>query len=363
MLVALDVAALPLADAGSAGVGQHGRAGLLERGQLSVALGRRADLLGAGCDQQRRAQFQPRFRGLARDIGRAADVLVGRVGAGADQGVGHLGGVGLFGHERADRADGVAQVRRVRADPGRLELAQVDLDYPVEDLLSRGFHLVVRAQMLGVLARQGGDFGPLGALQIGRGSLVEGEQRGGRADLGAHVGDCAAPRRAERGHAGAEVLDDRPGAALHGQFGRHADDHILGGGPAVQRAGQVDADQPRHRDAPADSGHHIDRVRAAYADRDHSQAAGVGRVAVGADHHSAGEGVVFQHDLVDDSAAGLPETRAVARRGAAQEGVDLLVLIHRPRQVGVGSDLRLNQVVAVDGGRDHHPFEAGQLEL
>ena len=81
LFVALDIAALPLADAGPAGVGQHGRAGLLERGQLSVALGRRADLLRAGRDQQRRAQFQPRLRRLARHIGRAADVLVGRVGA------------------------------------------------------------------------------------------------------------------------------------------------------------------------------------------------------------------------------------------------------------------------------------------
>ena len=66
---------------------------------------------------------------------------------------------------------------------------------------------------------------------------------------------------------------------------------------------------------------------------------------------------------MDDAAARLPETRAVARRGAAQEGVDLLVLVHRPRQIRIRADLRLDQVVAVHGGWHHHPLEAGQLEL
>ena len=44
------------------------------------------------------------------------------------------------------------------------------------------------------------------------------------------------------------------------------------------------------------------------------EAAGVGRVAVGADHHPAREGVLLEHDLVDDAAARLPEADAVLGR-------------------------------------------------
>ena len=136
LLVALDVFALPLADARSAGVRQHRRAGLLEGGQLTVALGRRANLFRAGRHQQRRAQLQPRLGGLTRDVRRAADVLVGRVGARADQRVGHLFRVRLRGHEIANFGDAVAQVRRVRADPGRLQRREVDLEHAVEDLVA-----------------------------------------------------------------------------------------------------------------------------------------------------------------------------------------------------------------------------------
>ena len=46
--------------------------------------------------------------------------------------------------------------------------------------------------------------------------------------------------------------------------------------------------------------HHVDGVGAADADRDHAEPAGVRRVAVGADHHPAGERVLLEHDLVDD---------------------------------------------------------------
>ena len=76
-------------------------------------------------------------------------------------------------------------------------------------------------------------------------------------------------------------------------------------------------------------GHHVDRVGAADADRDHAEAARVRRVAVGADHHPAGERVLLEHDLVDDPGARLPEADAVLRRHGAQELVDLGVHVER----------------------------------
>ena len=79
-------------------------------------------------------------------------------------------------------------------------------------------------------------------------------------------------------------------------------------------AGQVHADQLRVLDLPRHADHHVHRVGAAHAAGDHAQAAAVGRVAVGADDQPAGEGVVLQHDLVDDPRARLPEAHAVPGR-------------------------------------------------
>src|SRR5919112_1056769 len=82
--------------------------------------------------------------------------------------------------------------------------------------------------------------------------------------------------------------------------------------------------------------------------------AGVRRVAVGADHHPAREGVVLEDDLVDDPASGPPEADAVAGRHRAQELVDLGVDVEGELQVGPGADLRLDEVVAVHRGGHGH---------
>ena len=251
----------------------------------------------------------------------------------------------------------------MRADPAGFEFGEVDFDHAVEDVAAGVFDRVVGAEVLGVGAGEAGDFGAVGAFEVGGGALVEGEDGGGRADFSAHVGHGGAPGGAHRGDARAEVLDDRAGAALDGEFVGDLEDHVFRGGPAVQRAGEADADQLGHGDAPADAGHGVDRVRAADADGDHAHAAGVGGVAVGADHHPAGEGVVFEHDLVHDAGAGLPEAGAVAGRGAAEEVVDLFVLGDGLAEVGGGVDAGLDQMVAVDGGGDEGAFEAGELEL
>ena len=111
------------------------------------------------------------------------------------------------------------------------------------------------------------------------------------------------------------------------------------------------------------AGHHVDRVGPAHADGDHAQAAGVGRVAVGADHHPAGEGVALEHDLVDDPRTRLPEADAVLGRDARQEVVDLPVGLLGREQVGDGAHLGQDEVVAVDGGGHAHPGQSGGGEL
>jgi hypothetical protein len=86
-------------------------------------------------------------------------------------------------------------------------------------------------------------------------------------------------------------------------------------------------------------------------------------VRVGADHHAAGEGVVLEHHLVDDARSGPPEADAVARRGRAQEVVDLAVGLAGGAHVRLRTGVGLDQVIAVDGGGHCGGVAARQHEL
>jgi hypothetical protein len=101
-------------------------------------------------------------------------------------------------------------------------------------------------------------------------------------------------------------------------------------------------------------GHHVDRVGAADADGDHAQAAGVGGVAVGADHHAAGEGVVLEHHLVDDAGARLPEADAVLGRHDSRKSYTSALFSSVGQVLDLGADLGLDEVVAVHGGGHGH---------
>ena len=70
-------------------------------------------------------------------------------------------------------------------------------------------------------------------------------------------------------------------------------------------------------------------------------------MAVGTDHHTAGEGVVLKYHLVDDACAGLPEAYAVFVGHRLQEVEHLIVAIDGRLQVLIGADSSLDQVVAV----------------
>src|SRR6478735_2014632 len=88
---------------------------------------------------------------------------------------------------------------------------------------------------------------------------------------------------------------------------------------ATFRMMSLGADELRPTDVEREAGHDVDRVGATDPDGDHAEAAGVRGVAVGADHHPAGEGVLLEHDLVDDAGSGAPEADAVLGRHALQE--------------------------------------------
>ena len=115
------VVALPLADARTARVGEHGRADRLEVGEQPVALDRGAHLLGTGRDHERRLHAQPARRGLAREVRGAADVLVRRVRARTDERGRDLARVALALGLGRDLRDGPVEIGRVRTDEMRLQ--------------------------------------------------------------------------------------------------------------------------------------------------------------------------------------------------------------------------------------------------
>jgi hypothetical protein len=84
------------------------------------------------------------------------------------------------------------------------------------------------------------------------------------------------------------------------------------------------------------------------------KSAGVHRVAVGADHHAAGKGVLLQHHLVDDACTRLPEADAVLVADALQEVEDLVALQQRFLQILLRPYPGLDQVIAVHGAGHGH---------
>ncbi len=72
-----------------------------------------------------------------------------------------------------------------------LEGIEVDLDHEVVILLRILRDLRVGGQQVLVGLGQGRDARPLGGVEVDLGAIVVGEDRGGGAELGAHVGDGA----------------------------------------------------------------------------------------------------------------------------------------------------------------------------
>ena len=125
----------------------------------------------------------------------------------------------------------------------------------------------------------------------------------------------------------------------------------------------MNADQLRPTNIPGEAGHNVYGVSTADADGHHAEAAGIGRVGVGADHHAAGEGVVFQNNLVDDAGAGLPEAATVFGAYRLQEVVDLLVVVEGGQEIAFAVLAGLDEVIAVRGRRHRHFIKACGLEL
>ena len=236
-------------------------------------------LLGAGADGQRNL----RAYGLALEDGSDLHhVIIRGVGARTDAALVYL--------DLADLGYLLDVIRHVRHSSQRLKRGQV-----------YGVLLVV------LYVRVGGQRYPYVAaalcLEELLGCLVGREDRGGSAQLSAHVGDGSTLRYGQGLYALACVLYDLADTALDGHLAQYVQNNVLRRYPRRQLAGQVDADHLRHRDVVRAAAHCDCNVQTAGTERQHADTAAGRRMAVRADQGLARCAEALQMHLMADAVA------------------------------------------------------------
>ncbi len=344
------ILAIPLSDARAACVGEDFSADFGEGVELTIAGDGVLDLVGAGGDEEEAFDFESSISGLFGEVCGAADIFVRRVGAATDQCAFEFRGVAFFGDISGHLRDRARKVGGKGADDIGFEFREIDIDDAVKVFVGVDFDIGVSDEEFCVLIGEVGEISAVGMTEIRAAAGIVGEDGGGGTDLCAHVGDGGFSRTADGVCAGAEVFDDMVGSALDGEDSCEFEDHVFGGGPAVEFAGQAYADQFGHTDGPCESRHHFGGIGSTDTDSDHAESTGVGGMGVGSDHHTTGECVVFEDNLVDDACAGFPEAHAVFVGGGAEEVIDFFVDVFGIGEVEIDAIACADQVIAMDGG-------------
>lgn len=216
----LDILAIPLTDARTAGVGKNDTTEFLKSLELAIALDGSTDLLGTGRNSEERLRLQTVVDSVLGDRGSTGHVLVRRVGARADQTDLELlrPSVGLNGV--LELRDGGGQVRGERSVDVRLELGQVDLDQLV--VLST----LVLAEVLGIGAGEFTNGLTLSDLQVVVHAVVEGEKRGRSTDFSTHVTDGSHTGGRKRVDTRTVVFDDSASTTLDSEETSDLEDDI-----------------------------------------------------------------------------------------------------------------------------------------
>jgi hypothetical protein len=177
----LNIAAVPLSNARTAGVSKNHATELLESLELTIALNGGANLLRTGSDGEEGLGLDAVVESVLGNGGGTAHVLVRGVGARADQTDLELLGpaVGLDGV--LELADGGGKIGGEGTVDVGLELRKVDLD----ELVVLG--ALVLTELVGVLAGEVTNLATLGRAQVIVHAIVEGEERGGSTNFSAHV--------------------------------------------------------------------------------------------------------------------------------------------------------------------------------
>lgn len=356
-LALLDVLPVPLTDARTASVGEDDSTDIFESLDLTITFNGGANLLGTRGDGECRLELKTSVLGLGDEGSGAGHVLVGRVGAGTDEGdLDLIGPVVLLGFG-GELGDGGGEIRSERTVDMGLEFGKVDFD----DLVVFGVLVgneVVR-ELLGVV----GDHGTAGSFEIVGHAVVEGEKRGGSTDFSTHVADSSHAGATERFDTRAGVLDDGTCSALDGKNASDLENDVLGGSPTTDFSDEIDTNDLGALELPRKTSHDVNGVSTSDTAGNHTETTGVGCVGISADHETTGEGIVFEDDLMDDTRARFPEAEAVFSGGGSQKVVNLLVDVDSALKILDATDLCLDQVVAVDGCGDGGGVHTGGHEL
>lgn len=174
----LDILAVPLTNARSAGVGKDHAAKLLKGLELSIALNGSTNLLRSWGNGEEGLGLEAVGHGILRDRGRAGHVLVRRVGARADQTDLELFRplVGL--DSLLELADGGGKIGGEGTVDVGLKLREVNLD----KLVVLG--TLILAKLLSIFAGEVTNGLALGGIEVVVHAVIEGEHRGGGTNFG-----------------------------------------------------------------------------------------------------------------------------------------------------------------------------------
>ena len=346
-----------MTNARTASVGENDSTDIFKGLDLTVTFNSGANLLRTGGDSVFGLEFKTGIPGLFDEGSRARHVLVGRVGAGTDEGDLDLIWPVVFLGLGGELGDGGSEIRSERTVDVGLEFGKVDFD----DLVVFGILVgceVVR-ELLGIVC----DHGTVGGIEIVGHAVVEGEEGGGGTDFSTHVADGSHASAAEGFDTRAGVLDDGTCSTLDGKNASDLENDVLCGSPTTDFADEIDTNDLGALELPRKTGHDVNGISTSDAACNHTEATGVGGVRVSTDHETTGEGIVFEDDLMDDARARFPEAEAVFSGSGSQKVVYLPVDADSALEILDTTDLGLDQVVAVDGGWDGGGIHTGGHEL
>lgn len=377
-LALLDILTVPLSNARTASVGKDDTTVLLEGLQLTVTLDSSANLLRTRGNGEERLGLQAVIEGIPGDRGGTGHVLIGGVGARADKTDLELLRplVGL--DSLLELGDGGSKIGSEGTVDVRLQLRQVDLNQLVilGTLIFAKLLLVGPGEVANVLTLSG--------LQVVVHAVIVGEKRGSSTNFSTHVTDGTHTSARKRVDTRSVVLNDSTSTTLDSEEASDLKDDIyiqsisflplhlqeitvvqltLRSGPSGQLTSELDTNDLRSLKFPGETSHHIDGISTTDTNGSHTETTAVRSVRVGTDHQTTGESVILQNDLVDDTGARLPETNVVLGSSGGKKVVDLLVDLIGTSQILFTSNLSLNQVVTVDGGRGSDGRHASRHEL
>src|SRR5574344_1711052 len=181
-----------------------------------------------------------------------------------------------------------------------------------------GFYRIISHKVRMILGSQFSNFAATGCLEICHHVPVKRKYRTGGSNFRPHVADRRLAGTRNGSGTRTEIFYNGIGAPLDSKHSCYLEAHVFWRCPAAQGAGQTHSDNLRHLELPLHASHHVDCIRPAYTDGNHSKSSGIRRMRICSDHHAAREGIIFKNNLVNNARAWLPEANSVAGGGGGR---------------------------------------------